>query len=224
MVGLVSHVCLFFYVSQCRILAILTRIININKSFSLVMSDIMTGVVVHERQSDKEDDLNNKSSQMQNDHSDMPEGASGQPAEIPLALPSLTSPSSTEVIVNPTSYVNARQTPPNGTRTSIQTGPKKTDLIGHAAVHFLARRKELMFAITSLLALAVGVFALWPAISSASDSREARKLAQWEAEKDFIETCQSVRPDNFSHRIEYFICLCCCSTTGKCANRSEMLN
>jgi len=66
-----------------------------------------------------------------------------------------------------------------------------------AAIRWFKEHKNLIIQIVAVLAFAIGVIGLWPAITAASDSREARALAEWEAEKDFIEACQSVSYDSY---------------------------
>ncbi len=44
----------------------------------------------------------------------------------------------------------------------------------------------------SVAALLLAAVALWPTMSAQSDSKQAVALAQWEAEKDFLEFCEQV--------------------------------
>ncbi|KAI1333719.1 hypothetical protein F5Y15DRAFT_327278 [Xylariaceae sp. FL0016] len=54
-------------------------------------------------------------------------------------------------------------------------------------------RTKLLLGIISVLTLLIAAFTLWPTIAAGSDGREARELAEWTAEKDFLESCESVR-------------------------------
>ena len=44
----------------------------------------------------------------------------------------------------------------------------------------------------TVVALLIAAIGLWPSISSQSDSKQSIALAQWEAEKDFLEFCENV--------------------------------
>jgi hypothetical protein len=119
--------------------------------------------------------------------------------------------SSGEVLRTPTSLAAVNPTMPciessadttkrQAISTSKSTGtPLRIRPAYNAIIQWLNRHKNLIIQIVAVLTFAIGVIGLWPAITSASDSREARALAEWEAEKDFIEACQTVSCDSCYH-------------------------
>ncbi|CAJ2503292.1 Uu.00g106860.m01.CDS01 [Anthostomella pinea] len=72
-----------------------------------------------------------------------------------------------------------------------------------AARKFGKERAELIIRVIAVLAFFIAVVTLWPTIAAAYDGREARLMAEWEAHKDFIEFCETVR----SHRCFFRLAL-----------------
>ncbi|KAM7206111.1 hypothetical protein V8F20_002893 [Naviculisporaceae sp. PSN 640] len=50
---------------------------------------------------------------------------------------------------------------------------------------------SLLMVLLAILALVVAAIGLWPSITSYNDSKKSIELAQWEAEKDFLEFCEN---------------------------------
>jgi len=57
----------------------------------------------------------------------------------------------------------------------------------------LSLQSKTLMLILTVLALVIASISLWPSISSTTDGKRATLLAEWEAEKDFLEFCESVR-------------------------------
>jgi hypothetical protein len=56
-----------------------------------------------------------------------------------------------------------------------------------------ARSRRLLSATIAILTFIIACVTLWPTISGANDSKAATLLAQWTAQKDYYEFCESVR-------------------------------
>lgn len=67
-----------------------------------------------------------------------------------------------------------------------------TTFIRPQAAALWAQPGSLLFSFTTISSLGLAGLALWPAITGATDTREARLLAEWTALKDFYELCESV--------------------------------
>jgi len=77
--------------------------------------------------------------------------------------------------------------PPTQPDTAPSSSPSKSSFHRIASYQL----KTLMLILT-ILALVISSVSLWPSVSSANDAKRATLLAQWEAEKDFLEFCESV--------------------------------
>ena len=65
---------------------------------------------------------------------------------------------------------------------------------------------NLVMATLAILALIVAAIGLWPSMSSQNDSKKSMALAQWEAEKDFLEFCENVSFRLLRKRVEWCHC------------------